>query len=378
MRKPPSVSLVGDALAPTPAAPLPDGARARPTIADVAHAAGVSKATVSRFFNHRERLLSPHIAARVEAAIAQLGYVPSPMAQALSHGRSRLIGLVVADITNPFSVAVLRGAEKACQDAGYLVMLFNLGNDRQRERSAIDALASYQVDGFILNTQGPDDGHAEMNSLHGRPAVLVDRRHAGISADFVSLDNPGAMREVCDHLIGEGWNDLLYVTQPLKGVSSRLERTAAFSQCVAAQEGDAKGAVIELIDPSDETLDAALRVLWQRAAGRVAVVAGNSVVTLRVAAATARLGWRFGVDIGFVGFDDPEWAPLIGPGLTTVAQPTDAIGRCAAECLIERLQGKQGPARERLLAGQLVVRGSSMASAGSVRPMSSAGSAARR
>ena len=105
-------------------------------------------------YNHRERLLSPDIAARVEAAIAKLAYVPSSMAQALSHGRSRLIGLVVADITNPYSVAVLRGAEKACQDAGYLVMLFNLGNDRERERAAIDALASYQVDGFILNTLG--------------------------------------------------------------------------------------------------------------------------------------------------------------------------------------------------------------------------------
>ena len=131
---------------------------ARATIADVAKAAGVSKATVSRFLNHRERLLSPDIAARVEAAVAQLAYTPSPMAQALSHGRSRLIGLIVADITNPYSVAVLRGAEKACQDAGYLVMLFNLGNDIDREREAINALAGYQVDGFILNTLGRGAG----------------------------------------------------------------------------------------------------------------------------------------------------------------------------------------------------------------------------
>ena len=107
---------------------------------------------------------------------------------------------MVADITNPYSVAVLRGAEKACQDAGYLVMLFNLGNDRERERAAIDALASYQVDGFILNTLGQGEGHADVNTLHGKPAVLVDRRHAGLAADFVSLDNQGAMREACAHL----------------------------------------------------------------------------------------------------------------------------------------------------------------------------------
>src|SRR3546814_4196601 len=84
----------------------------RNTIADVARQAGVSKATVSRFLNHRDTLLSPEIASRVEAAIAQLGYSPSPMAQALKRGRSRLIGLVVADVTNPFSVAVLRGADR--------------------------------------------------------------------------------------------------------------------------------------------------------------------------------------------------------------------------------------------------------------------------
>lgn len=348
-----------------PAAAATEAAgRARPTIADVAAEAGVSKATVSRFFNHRERLLSPDIAARVEAAIAKLGYVPSPMAQALSHGRSRLIGLVVADITNPFSVAVLRGAEEACQEAGYLVMLFNLGNDRQRERSAIDALASYQVDGFILNTQGQDEGHdAELSSLHGRPAVLVDRRHAGLDADFVSLDNQGAMRAACTHLIDGGWGELLYITQPLAGVSSRLERAAAFSQCVALHGPGVQGRVVELLDASDEVLDAALRALGKRRGKgtRGAVVSGNSVVTLRVAAAMARLGWSFGTDIGFVGFDDPEWAPLIGPGLTTVAQPTGDIGRCAAQCLIERMQGLQAPVRERLLPGRLVVRGSSVA-----------------
>ena len=73
----------------------------------------------------------------------------------------------------------------------------------------------------------------------------------------------------------------------------------------------------------------------------------------------ARLGWQFGADLGFVGFDDPEWASLIGPGLSTVAQPTDAIGRAAATCLIERLRGLDAPARQLLLPGELVVRGSS-------------------
>ena len=341
--------------------------RARPTIADVAAEAGVSKATVSRFFNHRERLLSPDIATRVEAAIAKLDYAPSPMAQALSHGRSRLIGLVVADITNPYSVAVLRGAEKVCQDAGYLVMLFNLGNDRERERIAIDALSNYQVDGFILNTQGQDHGPHKVDILHGKPAVLVDRRHIGLVADFVALDNHAAMRDACAHLVEQGWQRLLYITQPLQSVSSRIERTEAFRACVAAQKRHLRGTVLEFSsDQSDAMLDEALK-RWRTKAKpgeRCAVVAGNSVVTMRVAAAVSRLGWTFGNEVGFVGFDDPDWAPLIGPGLTTVAQPTDAIGHRAAQCLLERLGGLQGPVRESLLPGWLIVRGSSLGTQG--------------
>ena len=336
----------------------------RATIADVASAAGVSKATVSRFLNHRERLLSPDIAARVEAAVAALAYTPSPMAQALSRGRSRLIGLIVADITNPYSVAVLRGAEQACQDAGYLVMLFNLGNEGDREREAIDALAGYQVDGFILNTLGRGSA-IDSTALRGKPAVLVDRRHPGMASDFVSLDNAAAMKAVCEHLLDGGHRELLYVTEPLAGVSSRRERSAAFKACVSAHGPKVAGTVFESTDAAPDALDAALRALRQRVkrGQRAAVLAGNAVVTLRVAAAMARLVWQFGEQLGFVGFDDPEWASLIGPGLSTLAQPTDAIGRAAARCLIERLQGLDAPPRHLLLPGELVVRGSSTPSA---------------
>jgi LacI family kdg operon repressor len=357
----------------------PDG---RATIADVAAAAGVSKATVSRFMNHRERLLSTDIAARVEAAVTALAYSPSPMAQALSRGRSRLIGLIVADISNPYSVAVLRGAEQAFREAGYLLILFNLGNDIEREREALDALAGYRVDGFILNTLGRGALRIDAHALHGKPAVLVDRRHAGMHIDFVSLDNRAAMDAACAHLVEGGHRELLYITEPLQGVSSRRERSKAFRAWTAAHPRPALGSDV-FENPGDapaerEALDAALRGLQARAArrdagrgGEAAVIAGNAVVTLRVAQAMARLGWRFGTELGFIGFDDPDWASLIGPGLSTIAQPTDAIGRAAARCLIERLQGLEVAPRKLLLAGSLKVRGSSL------RPAPGPGSAAR-
>ena len=325
------LKLVSDnALPPRPSAqPLAPPVRA--TIADVARAAGVSKATVSRFLNHRDTLLTRDIAARVETAVAALGYSPSPMARALKRGRSRLVGLVVADIANPYSVAVLRGAEKACQEAGYLVMLFNLGNEGEREHEAIEALSSYQVEGFILNTLGRDAAAVAAAVHRGKPVVLVDRRHPEMQADFVSLDNAGALRLAAQHLADAGYGELLFVSEPLAGVSSRIEREAAFRAFVAGQRG-VRGRSLESAEGHPEALDAALRALRQRAGRRhAAVIAGNAVISLRVAAAVQRLGWRFGSDIGLVGFDETEWAPLVGPGLSTIAQPTDDLGRLAAD-----------------------------------------------
>lgn len=341
----------------TAAAPLP----ARATISDVALKAGVSKATVSRFLNRREELLTPEIAVRVERAIKTLGYVPSPMAQALKRGRSRLIGLVVADVTNPYSVAVLRGAERACQEAGYLLVLSNLGNEAEREREAIESLMGYQVEGLILNTLGADDGALDAAVRHGKPVVLVDRRHQQLQTDFVSLDNAGAVRLAAAHLVDGGYRELLFVSEPLAGVSSRLEREAAFRAFVAGRAG-VGGRTFESTGTSAEALDDALRQLRARARarkGRPAVLASNAVISLRVAGAAARLGWRFGSDLGLVGFDETDWAALVGPGLSTIAQPTDDLGQLAATCLVERLNGLQLPPRQILLPGRLIARGSS-------------------
>jgi LacI family kdg operon repressor len=282
------------------------------------------------------------------------------MAQALKRGRSRLIGLVVADVTNPFSVAVLRGAEKACQEAGFLLMLFNLGNDGRREREAIEALTAYQVEGFILNTLGHDAGASANAARHGRPVVLVDRRHQDMLADFVSLDNAGAVRLGARHLVDAGYRELLFVSEPIKNVSSREERASAFHAFVSAPSADMRGRSFESSMDDEAGLDQALRALCQRTkTGRPGVLTSNAVVTLRVVASLSRLGLRLGIDVGLVGFDDTEWAPFVGPGLSTIAQPTDELGRIAAGCLIERLKGLQLPPRQILLAGTLMVRGSS-------------------
>ena len=133
---------------------------------------------------------------------------------------------------------------------------------------------------------------------------------------------------------------------------------AAVLACAAEQGRRINAAVLESAADDTTGLDAALRRLRGRA--RPAVFCGNAVISLRVAAAAARLGWQLGHDLGLIGFDETEWAPLVGPGLSTLAQPTDELGRHATRCLLERLQGLAPPPRQILLPAQLVVRGSTL------------------
>lgn len=330
----------------------------RATIADVARHAGVSKATVSRYLNRRDALLSPEISQRVAAAIQALSYTPSPMAQALKRGRSRLVGLVVADITNPYSVAVLSGAEQACRRAGFQMMLFNLGNDRERESVGLRVLSTYQVEGFILNTMGLEQGPVVTQALQGRPVVLVDRLRDGMEADFVSLDNRQAIDTCIGHLVGAGYGEFLLVSEPPDQVSSRLERIHAFDAWRTAPSGRIEGRWIEARAGDHAGLLSALRELRARAVRPPALISGNAVVTMRIVAAVAELGWQLGRDIGLVGIDDTPWAPYVGPGISALAQPTDALGNLAAECLIERIAGLDAPARAIRLPGLLMARGS--------------------
>src|SRR5690606_34962373 len=195
----------------------------------------------------------------------------------------------------------------------------------------------------------------------GKPMVLVDRLHKGLDVDFVSLDNHQAIYLSAQHLFDAGYHELLLVTEPLGEVSSRVERARAFDAFVAGHP-PVSGRCTESREQDRDALADALRACRDRAQARStmpAIIANNAVVTLRIVAAVDRLGWELGKDIGLVGIDDTEWAPYVGPGISTVSQPTNELGRKAAICLMQRVSGLNIPARRTLLPGALVVRGSS-------------------
>lgn len=168
--------------------------RGRVTINQVAEAAGVSKASVSRYIGGDRQLLADATARRIERAIDQLDYRPNQMARGLKRGRTRLIGMLVADILNPYSVAVMHGVETACREHGYSLVVCNTDRDDEQERHHLAALQSYNVEGLIVNTLGHHPG--ELRALHRElPMVLVDRQLAELDTDLVGLDNADAVEQ---------------------------------------------------------------------------------------------------------------------------------------------------------------------------------------
>ncbi|HET7313695.1 substrate-binding domain-containing protein [Salinisphaera sp.] len=334
--------------------PARDNTR-RPTIRDVARDAGISKTSVSRYFGAERHLLSAAMQARIERSVERLGFRPDRIAASLRGGRTRLIGALVADIRNPYSVALIHAAERACGEAGYSLMVCNTDNDEALERRHLDVLDGYSVDGLIVNTVGRNTQALEDMRRRGLPMVLVDRQIGALDCDMVGLDDIAAVGQAVAHLVAHGFERLELITEPVAGISSRLARAEAFdAEC---RRRGLRSSVYEsaLQDTGADALEARLRGLIAEPAP-AAVICANGVVTLAVCHVLQRLA---GFDrLGVLGIDELAWCALVGPGISTLAQPVDAIGRQAIETLLSRIDGDHGPAVIHRLPATLNARGS--------------------
>lgn len=346
----------------------------RATITDVAREAGTGKTSISRYLNGEMSVLSPELRARIEAAIERLDYQPNQMARGLKRGRNRLIGMLLADLTNPYTVEVLQGVEAACHALGLMPLICHAANEVEMERRYLQLLTTYRVEGVIVNALGVREETLRPVGGGGIPAVLVDRTVDGLVTDMVGLDNRAAAELGTRHLLESGFDDIWFVVQPFEQVSSRQLREAAFRDVMSGEggtggKGGARGhtLVLNLADTAtverslaglDRALEAAVSSGGRaRKPGRVALFAANAPVALCLA---LHLKARYGADwqarVALMSIDDPEWAELTG--ITTIRQPTYEIGYRAVEFLHERIEGVQTTARDCLLPGELIVRAS--------------------
>ncbi len=307
----------------------------RSTIIEVARLAGASKTSVSRYFGEERDRLSPSLQARIAHAAGALGYQPNQMARGLKGGRSKLLGMLVADIRNPFSVAITHGVEQACRQYGYSLVVCNTDNDPEQERQHLDLLGAYQVEGLVVNASGSPERQLHTFINLGTPIVLLDREVDHVEAEVVGLDNHLAIDMALEHLADQGYQAVLYVSEAPEQSSTRQKRLTRFNH-TAEQHG--LNYATSLLATADDTvtLGALSDFLAANQQHACAVLCGNGNATLVVTRLFQQLGLSLG-KVGLMGIDELDWCALVPPGITTLAQPTDAMGRTAVQCLMHRI-----------------------------------------
>ncbi len=325
----------------------------RPTLRDVAKEAGVSIKTVSRVVNG-EPAVSPATAARVGKAVARLGYRPNQLARSLQGQRSRTIGLMIADVSNPFYAGCVKAVEETAREHGYAVILCASGEDAAIEREYVGLLTQRRVDGLLLIPAADGDGCLAEEQAAGLPIVALDRPAGGISTDTVVVQNRTGTLKAVKHLIQAhghrhiafiGGGEHLYTTRKrLQGYREALRMAGLEELCRvgAVDIASAEQATTELMELSELP---------------TAIFAVNNLITVGVLRALERARLRVPEDVALIGFDDFELAAVLHPRLTLVRQPAMELGRRAAWLLFDRLEGRwTGDPRRLVLETELIVR----------------------
>ncbi|MEW2446144.1 LacI family DNA-binding transcriptional regulator [Streptomyces parvulus] len=339
----------------------------RPTLEEVAARAGVGRGTVSRVINGSPRV-SDATRAAVEAAVAELGYVPNTAARALAANRTDAIALVVPEpetrfFAEPYFSDMLKGVGSELADTEMQLLLIFAGSDRERERLA-QYLAAHRVDGVLLVSVHADDPLPDLLSQLEIPAVISGPRSAAESLASVDSDNYGGARSAVEHLLSRGCRRIAHITGRLDvyGAQRRVEgyREALRDAGVAVDE--------DLIEAGDFTEDggrSAMRELLRRAPDVDAVFAASDVTAAGARQVLREAGRRIPDDVALVGYDDSAIARHMEPPLTSVRQPIEEMGRAMIDLLLTEIADRR-PAASRglerhqvVLATELVERTSS-------------------
>ncbi len=331
--------------------------RRSPRLKDVAEAAGVHISTASRALNERTAsLLNPQTLERVRETAGELGYRVNGMARALKTRRSLSIGMVIPDITNPFFPPAVRGAEDVLERAGYSLLLSSTDNDLGKASRQVAAMLESQVGGLLLAMALRDDPLVNELRAGGTPLVLLNRTidRGGVSA-VVPDDYNGGL-EAVEHLFSLGHRRLGFVGGPLS-TSNGARRLASFEQTVQ-RLGLPEPATLETSAFDEDAGYAAAQLLLTEHPSVTGVVAANDLLAVGIIAAAAERGRGCPADISVVGFNDMLLASRLQPPLTTIRIPQYEVGSRAAELLLTLIDDPRRRAETILIAGELVVRGS--------------------
>ncbi|MDM5227184.1 LacI family DNA-binding transcriptional regulator [Cytobacillus sp. NJ13] len=331
------------------------------TIYDIAKKANVSPMTVSRVINNKGSI-SEKTREKVEAVIKELNYIPNSAAQSLNIKKTKLLSLIITDITNPFFTKVARGAADKANQMGYQLILCNTDEDYEKESDYINALISKRVDGVIIAPTG-DSSIKNLNKLikNRIPFTLIDREIENVSCDKVLGDNYEGTKLLLQHLIDNGHERIALVHGPLT-ISTSKERYQAFLETLKIKDLNIDPLfLIETHYKQEEDWNGIDHLVNLPPAKRpTAIFAANNFIAIKIINSLREKKIKVPNDIAVVCFDDLELFLDLDPFLTVSSQPAYDFGYIGTQLVIERVE-EVSPKEYRTinLKPELVIRKSS-------------------
>jgi LacI family transcriptional regulator len=299
------------------------------TMRDVAAHAGVSAKTVSRVFNDDPHVL-PETRARVEAALAELKYVPNSLATTFRAGRAAVIGVAVPDIADPFFSFIATAVERLAAQHDMSVVVTSLGDKADREKSIVESLLRWQISGLVIAPISNDQRYLRPWS-DKLPLVFVDRAPVGVVTDSFTEDDHGGAFEATRHLIGHGHRSIAFIGDTLS-VPTTNNRLAGYRDALTAAGIPLDDELVIIATAGSEGAQAAVESLRATSQTATAIFSSNARCTMQLVPALT------GERIALVTFGDFPMANMLSPSLTVIDQDPMRLGHLAAERVIARVE----------------------------------------
>jgi LacI family transcriptional regulator len=325
-------------------------------ISEIARRANVSTATVSRTINQSGAVKS-ETARKVWRAIEELKYYPNSHARALVSGRSRLLGLIVSDISNPFFPELIRAFESLAMHHQYDLLLTSTDYQTPRMTLCLRRMLERKVDGVAIMTSEMDVGLIKELSRRGVPLVFMDVGQVGPRMSHVSMDYAGGIRQAVDHVVALGHERIAFISGPLDLHSARTRRQA-FLDGMRAHGVRPDRRLLREGTHTAEGGQIAMTSLLRLSSRPTAVVSSNDWTAIGALHAIHAAGLRVPDDISLVGFDDIPLASYTNPALTTVRMSAGDVGSTAFQALFSLIGGGRLEGDTYQVATKLVVRDS--------------------
>lgn len=322
------------------------------TLADVAREAGVSLKTASRALNN-EPYVKEKTAANVRAVMTRLGYRPNELARGLKARKSLTIGMIVPNLSDPFTANAVKAVQEVARSNGYIVILASSGGYADVERSEVQSLIGRQIDGLVLSPANSRIDNVSDVAPSGLQVVTYDQPIYKAQFDSVTIPNRRSANGATQHLLDHGYKRIVAIgARPSLYTCS--ERMAGYHEAMKRAGLESRDGLVE---HEDQLTPEWLSQVAFKGHNADAILCMNWVCTMLTLRGLRQLGKKLGSEVPFLSFDDFDLADMMIPSLTVVRQPVEAFGAEAANLLFERMRGEGGTGRRSvILPTELILR----------------------